>query len=80
MNADVQVSLSLSLTLGVPLVLAVRDLMRLRHGGWGPRRQPAQPPAPTPRGEGRGRELPSCLIPKLQPIQPVGREKVVEPV
>jgi hypothetical protein len=79
MNADLQVSLRLALTLGVPLVLAVLELMTLRHGGWGSRRLPAEPPLPAPRGEGPRRELPACLIPKPQPIEPARREKVLEP-
>jgi hypothetical protein len=54
MRADVQAILSCSLTFGVPLVLALRELKLLRRGGgWSPDRIPDDE---TPR------PLPPCLF------------------
>jgi hypothetical protein len=75
MDGTVYVVLSGALTFGVPLVLAVRELLDLRRrdeGGWdgdGPAPYKPQPP-PRP-GQ---KPLPDCLIPKL-PATPIrGRE------
>jgi hypothetical protein len=70
MTQAAQILLSGALTFGVPLVLAVRDLMTLRRGRGGDNRPPqAETPPPPPhtgsptlRPEPR-RELPACLIP-----------------
>jgi hypothetical protein len=55
------------LTLGVPLIFAVRELMQLRRGngdgGW--RDDVPEPPPPPPTSsEPPLRPLPDCLIPK----------------
>lgn len=63
MRADVQVVLSGALTFGVPLVLALRELVVLRRGGgrgWWPDRGPEPEPDPQPM---RPTELPACLRP-----------------
>jgi hypothetical protein len=69
-----QILLSGALTFGVPLVLAIRDLMALRRGRggdtWPP--QPETPP-PGPQSGSPGsrpsvrKELPACLIPVRSP-------------
>jgi hypothetical protein len=65
MSPETQILLSGALTFGVPLVLAVRELIVLRRpprGGWRP--EPT-PPAPTPPLSPAGQKpLPDCLIPK----------------
>ena len=78
MNPDIQITLSLLLTFGVPLVLALRELLMLRYGGWGRRRYPAEPPAPRPNDENSRPVLPASLIPNLPPINQATREKVLE--
>ena len=66
MSPATQVILSGSLTFGVPLVLALRDLFLLkkrpRDGGWQP--EPPEPDIPKPDNGGQPtREvLPSCLL------------------
>ncbi len=62
-----QVTLSGGLSFGIPLVLAIRELIimrrRPRNSGGGP----GPGPAPTPRPiSGGGRSLPICLIPTEQ--------------
>jgi hypothetical protein len=74
MTQAAQILLSGALTFGVPLVLAVRDLMALRRGrgdgNWPP--QPEAPP-PSPHSGSPGqrptlrKELPACLIPVRSP-------------
>ncbi len=63
MRPDVQILLSGSLTFGVPLVLAVRELIVLRRNGgsgWSPPPDEAPEPGPlTPQS----RTLPACLLP-----------------
>jgi hypothetical protein len=68
-------------TFGVPLALAVRELVLLRRGGGGGgggswTRDGARetPPAPRPAGN---KPLPDCLIPKVQP-RCVSRSRVLE--
>ncbi len=69
MAPDVLIVLSGSLTLGVPIVLAIRELRALRRGGGGWRPDPPPPvPPPSPQGGG-GRPLPDCLIPKPLPVR-----------
>ncbi len=55
MRPDLQIILSGCLTFGVPLIIALRELVLLRRnnrGGWQP--DPPKPPQPKP--------LPTCLI------------------
>ena len=69
MRSSTMVLLSGALTFGVPLLLAVRELVSLRRdqggsgGSWTWRRTSAPVP-PRPRGGTREqqRELPACLI------------------
>lgn len=69
MSPDVQITLSLILTFGVPLGVAARELMMLRLGGWSPRRTSVEPEAPPPGGAHGGPELPACLIVNLKPVE-----------
>ncbi len=68
MSPETQILLSGALTFGVPLVLAVRELLLLRRpprGGWRPEPMPPNAgPVPLPAG---GKPLPDCLIPKPMP-------------
>ncbi len=83
MNDDLFILLSSTLTFGVPLALAVRELWALRRdegrgrGGDGRRERdpaPHTPPAPAPGGIGR--PLPDCLIPKPLPASAFRRREV----
>ncbi len=65
MNPGTQIILSGTLTFGVPLALAVRDLIVLRRpsgGQWRP--EPPEPVAPPPSGGGGSARpaLPECLL------------------
>ena len=65
MNPGTQIILSGTLTFGVPLALAVRDLITLRRpsgGSWRP--EPPEPVAPSPPGGGGSARpaLPECLL------------------
>ena len=65
MNPGTQIILSGTLTFGVPLALAVRDLITLRRpqgGSWRP--EPPEPVAPRPSGGGglTRPALPECLL------------------
>ena len=65
MSPGTQIILSGTLTFGVPLALAVRDLIALRRppsGGWRP--EPADPTPPPPSGGGGQARpaLPACLL------------------
>jgi hypothetical protein len=74
MTQAAQILLSGALTFGVPLALAVRDLLTMRRdrggGSW-----PPQPEAPPPRPHSGSpalrpslhKELPACLIPVRTP-------------
>ena len=74
MTQAAQILLSGALTFGVPLVLAVRDLMALRRGrdggSWPPQ---AETPPPGPQSGSPAqrpnlhKELPACLIPVRSP-------------
>ena len=68
MDAKWHVLLSGTLTFGVPLALALRELVLLRRpqGGAWPGDGPKQP-APLPMPPDTPRSLPDCLIPKLPP-------------
>jgi len=58
------------LTFGVPLLLALREIIKTgpATGSWRPDPRPPEPVAPPPSGPGTGmRKLPDCLIPKLGP-------------
>jgi hypothetical protein len=71
MTSATQIVLSGALTFGVPLVLAIRDLITLRRdpGGSWPPSPPPQTPPPAPRTGSPPirRELPACLIPVRLP-------------
>jgi hypothetical protein len=75
MDGAVYVVLSGALTFGVPLALAVRELIELKRrdeGGWegdGPLPYKPQPPPRTGH-----KPLPDCLIPKLPAGPARGRE------
>jgi hypothetical protein len=81
MTPAAQILLSGALTFGVPLVLAVRDLMALRRGpgggSWPPHPQ-SPPPQPSSGGPAMRRELPSCLIPVRPVLEPEVRPRVRE--
>lgn len=75
MRADVQIASSFALTFGVPLVLAIRELVVLRRGGgWFPRADVPPEPVPDPP---RQRDLPACLRPPFGG-SPDGGERVGE--
>jgi hypothetical protein len=71
MDAKWHVLLSGTITFGIPLALAIRELILLRRpprGAWpgdGPRA-----PEPKPLPPDAPRRLPECLVPKL-PAHPV---------
>ena len=71
MPPAIQVILSGCLTFGVPLAVAVHELIALRRpprGGWSPRPAPEPAPPPTPLGSAPAlRPLPACLIPAVMP-------------
>jgi hypothetical protein len=80
MNPELMILLSGALTFGVPLVLAVLDLLAMRRssgGGGSPERAraPDTPPAPGPAGV---RPLPDCLIPKPVPPSTVRAARELE--
>ncbi len=66
MTPGTQIILSGTLTFGVPLALAVRDLLsnrRAQGGSWDPEPPKPQPPAPSGGGNQiTTRSLPQCLI------------------
>jgi hypothetical protein len=86
MTPAAQIILSGVLTFGVPLALAVRDLITLRRGsgggGWPSPPQAPPPPRPNLGSPPVRRELPACLIPvrsaPLPELRPEPRPKVRE--
>lgn len=68
MSGTAFVVLSGTLTFGIPLLLAIRELYDLRRrgkGGWdGDGPGPSVPPKPPSLGH---KPLPDCLIPRRQP-------------
>ena len=68
MDAEWHMLLSGTLTFGVPLALAVRELVVLRRppGGAWPGDGP-KTPAPLPMPPQSPRSLPDCLIPRIAP-------------
>jgi hypothetical protein len=81
MTPAAQIMLSGALTFGVPLVLAVRDLMTLRRGsggGYWPPQPQTPPPQPNTGSPPIRRELPACLIPVRATPQPEARPRVRE--
>lgn len=72
MSPSSQVLLSGALTFGVPLLLAVRELITLRRWTDEPdeRDGSAEPaPPPPPRGgTPAAKPLPACLIPERRPV------------
>ena len=88
MTQAAQILLSGALTFGVPIVLAVRDLMALRRGrGGGNWPSPPEAPPPSPNAGSPTmrpvlrptlhKELPACLIP-VRSQQPEQRPRVRE--
>ncbi len=80
MTQAAQILLSGALTFGVPLVLAVRDLIALRRGRGGgnwPPEPETPPPSPHSGSPAQRKELPACLIPVRSP-QPDPRPRVRE--
>ncbi len=80
MAPGLQVLLSGTLTFGVPLALAVRELFsthRPTRGGGARWTTPAPAPEP-PRGAGPGKTLPACLIPTLPPPEARTRARLLE--
>ncbi len=77
MNATWHVLLSGTLTFGVPLALALRELVLLRRppGGAWPGDGP-KTPAPLPIPPQSPRSLPDCLIPRL--VQTPAKARVPE--
>jgi len=74
MQAGTQFLLSGLLTFGVPLAVAVRELIVLRRpdrGAW-PGDEP-KPQAPQPLPPSAPKRLPECLIPNLPPVTARGR-------
>ena len=81
MDAKWHVILSGTLTFGVPLALAVRELIILRRpqgGAW--RGDDPTPTIPRPLPPNAPRRLPDCLIPKLVPSAQSTRAHTPEPV
>lgn len=74
MDAKWHILLSFTLTFGVPLAWALRELLMLRRpqGGAWPGDGPTTPP-PHPMPPDTPRSLPDCLIPKLSPSRPRAR-------
>ncbi len=91
MDPRMQVVLSGTLTFGVPLLLALRELLVLRRdgrgaggpGGHGPGER--RPLPPRPDGQSSSPRLPACLLPPMpiaQPARspaPAERPRVLEP-
>ncbi len=81
MQPALQIVLSGSLTFGVPIVLAIRELLVAgRDGGSAPDGNAPRPtgvPPVAPGGLGH-RPLPACLIPDLPPIGKTRPEHVRE--
>ena len=71
MSSSTMVLLSGALTFGVPLLLAIRELIALRRWDRGPggrdgSAEPEPPPAP-PGSAPAVKPLPACLIPMRRP-------------
>ena len=88
MKPALVVILSGALTFGVPLLIAMWEVIVLRRnsrGGWDPDGppppEPPEPPSDAPQVQ---RPLPACLIPVRQPnlavSRPTGPTRVLEPV
>lgn len=69
MTPGTQVFLSGALTFGVPLLLAVRELLVIRRPSPGapPDENPPPPPMPPPPRYDSDRPLPACLVPQRRP-------------
>ena len=84
----VQVVLSGTLTFGVPLLLALRELHALRRIGPGPDDRdrgpdpgPQLPPGDSPPARQLpSKPLPACLVPTPRPVRVAGRAKELESV
>ncbi len=84
MTPGTQIILSGTLTFGVPLALAVRDLLSTRRaqgGSWDP--EPPKPTPPAPSGGGNqitARPLPQCLVDAATLRHAPGTARVLEHV
>jgi hypothetical protein len=74
MSPGWQVSLSCALSFGVPIAIGLRELWRLRRGGWRPEGSAAPPEpnrpitsAPSPGDLAPVGALPDCLVPARVP-------------
>lgn len=75
MDPELQVALSGGLTFGMPLILALRELVVLRRPPGG------SPPGPAPDHEPK--PLPACLLVPPRPRLPAGEKPkapILEPV
>lgn len=86
MTPGTHVFLSGLLTFGVPLALAVYELIALRRSGDGPGHPdaPRDPEPPPPGREGHSRPLPACLVEaaRTDPVARAARacdERALEP-
>lgn len=75
MTPGLHITLSLLLTFGVPILLALRELRGLGRGG-APWRKPLPAPDPAPLVPDHGlKPLPECLVPRAR-----SRERQLERV
>jgi hypothetical protein len=81
MSPGIQIILSGTLTFGVPLGLAVRDLIALRRpsgGDWRPEPPEPMPVPPTGGGSPAQRALPACLLEAARGRPVPARQREVE--
>ncbi len=76
MTPCVQVVLSGTLTFGVPILWALRELVVLRRPRNDPGDGPDRPPSP-PERDPDAPQLPACLIPKRQALRPARAPELV---
>lgn len=81
MTPATQALLSGAITFGIPLALAIRELLLLsRSGEHGPDPEPPRTlrPAPAPDDDAALPPLPACLIPSLPAPERAPRPRVLE--